>query len=170
MNILKHQPRTLGQDAGLFVLMGGDHDEVGGSMVGTPTAIKLIMKTVLACIREDLYAELDKSYTDIPSRQGCPFQASPRLADFKPSVDSSATSFAIRSSNHSRTISAKHHNPLLTQHRETLRIPNGRTLPSGIANNSRTVFVGSFQEEFALLIRCATRLKTATEDMKRTML
>jgi hypothetical protein len=73
MNILKHQPRTLGQDAGLFVLMEEDHDEVGGSMVGTSTAMKPMMKTVLACIRVELYAEWDKSSTDIPSWQGCPF-------------------------------------------------------------------------------------------------
>jgi hypothetical protein len=139
-------------------------------MVGTSTAIKPIMKTVLACIRVELYAEWDKTSTDIPSWQGCPFQASPRLAVFKPSVDSSAISFVMRSSNHSCTISAQHQNPLLTQHLETLRMPNGRALPSGIANNSRTVFVGSFHQEFALLIRCATRLNTATEDMKRTML
>jgi hypothetical protein len=65
MNILKHQPRTLGQDADLFVLMGGDHDEVGGSMVGTSTAMNPIMKTVLACIRVELYAEWDKSSTPL---------------------------------------------------------------------------------------------------------
>ena len=150
--------------------MGEDHDEVGGSMVGTSTAMKPIMKTVLACIRVELYAEWDKSSTDIPSWQGCPLQASPRLAVFRPSVDSRAISLVMRSSNHSCTISAQHQNPLLTQHLETLRMPNGRALPSGIANNSRTVFVGSFHQEFALLIRCATRLNTATEDMKRTML
>ena len=139
-------------------------------MVGTSTAMKPIMKTVLACIRVELYAEWDKSSTDIPLGKAVHFKLRQDLQSSSPLLDSRAISFAMRSSNHSCTISAQHQNLLLTQHLETLRMPNGRALPSRIANNSRTVFVGSFHQEFALLIRCATRLNTATEDMKRTML